>query len=380
MAGFLSTVVFVVISLNKCYSVLHEKDERRTFDKDMKLGAIGVIFTLITVCRALPYGESHIARINEQGRIIEGPYESGYLGFYGFYSSESRVCEDGYIYFCGRGYDRDTLYCYSPTLTFISSRDGGNSYHTIPLDNVRSSVFVTSEQGESYYIDVLSLTLDPKYSFEVPVSPVSITVDENDGSIWVTETYGGGEGLYKYDETGDLMYYFPEYEDISGLSNVIADGSFWATYSFVGYPDYITKIRKHAQDGSFTAETYNASGYSQGLDMAEIDGSIWLITYESELMKIDRFGNIIFRYTGIEDIRSLSINQNDGSVWVSSENYDIAHFDANGELLLHYPWFEKYVMDLAFDPSDNSVIVFSTSYLISDIQPSSLGEIKAMFR
>ena len=346
----------------------------------MKNGIIVTILILVTVYNASAYGESHIARINEQGRIIEGPYEGGYLGFYGYYSSESKVSDDGYIYFCGRGYDRDTLYCYSPTLIFISSYDGGKSYHAIPLDNVRSSVYATSEQGDSDYIDVLSLTLDPKYSFEVPVSPVSITVDENDGSIWLTETYGGREGLYKYDETGGQMKYFPEYEGISGLTNVVADGSFWATYSFIGYPDYITKMRKHAQDGSFAAETYNVSGYSQSLDMSETDGSLWLITNESELMKINRFGDIVFRYTGIEDIRSLSINQNDGSVWVSSENYDVAHFDADGDLLLHYPWFEKYVLDLAVDPSDNSVIVFSTSWLISDIQPASLGEIKAMFR
>jgi hypothetical protein len=361
-------------------TIVPEKYKGYTFEGDLKHGIIITVLALIMVYNAIAYGESHIARINEQGRIIEGPYEAGYLGYYGYYSSESEVSDDGYIYFCGRGYDRDTLYCYSPTLMFISNCDGGKSYFTIPLDNVRNSVFVASEEGDSYYIDVLSLTLDSKYSFEVPVSPVSITVDENDGSIWLTETYGGGEGLYKFDETGGQIYYFPEYEGISGLTDVVADGSFWATYSFIGHPDYITKMRKHAQDGSFAVGTYNTSGFSQDLDISETDGSIWLITYESELMKIDRFGNIIFRYTGIEDIRSLSINQNDGSAWVSSENYDIAHFNADGELLLHYPWFEEYVMDLAVDPSDNSVIVFSTSHLISGIQPSSLGEIKAMFK
>lgn len=336
-----------------------------------------IFITFLVIATAC--GASHITRINEQGTIIEGPYEEGDFGYYGYYDSESKVSDAGYIYFSAYYGGRDSVRCYSRGLSYVGYAEGYTGSSTIPLDNVRGSIYVTNERGGKDYIDVLSLTLGDKYSFEIPVSPLSITIDESNAGVWFSKTYDGG-GLYKYNEQGEQIYYFPEYDRVTKLSDVTADGSFWATYRLGSYPDYIATIRNHTEDGSYNVETFNLYGSVGEMDLWIQDGSFWVVLGDSELFKINAFGNIVFRYTGIDDIRSISVNQNDGSVWVSSENYDIACFDANGDKLLHFPWFDEYVLEVAVDPSDNSVIVFSDRRISAYIQPSSLGEIKAMFR
>jgi hypothetical protein len=334
-----------------------------------------LVLVIATAC-----GASHITRINEQGEIIEGPYEEGSFGYYGYSKSEAKIANPGYIYFSGWASFTDSyvVFCYSKNLSEIQSIPGYTGNSTIPIDNIRGSVYVANERGGKDYIDVLDLTLGDKYSYEIPVSPLSITIDQSDASVWFSKTYEGG-GLYKYNEQGEQLYYFPEYDRVTGLSDVTPDGSFWALYRFGQYSEFIIRARKHSEDGSYNVET-NPYGRAREMDVWNQDGSLWLTLEYSELFKVNALGNVVFRYSGIGYIRSISVNQNDGSVWLTGYNFDIVHLDADGNELLHFAWFEPYVVEVAVDSSDNSVVVFSDYDTYGNIQPSSLGEIKAMFR
>lgn len=338
----------------------------------MKQGVIGAILILVTVCRALPYGESHITRINEQGTIIEGPYEEGDFGYLGWHRSDSRVSDTGYIYFDAN----KELFCYSNDLSYISDSWDDVAWPTVAIDEPRGSIITETYSGS---VGVLDLTLQPKYYFSTSNYAVSIQVDETDGSIWYAACPGTNRGLYKYSELGELIYHFPEYDQFVALSEVSDDGSFWAVYNILHYP-YIRNYKKHSSDGQVIVESFICQGYLIGIEASETDGGLWVLTDDSEIYKINAQGSIAYQNSNIDDLTSISVNRNDGSVWLGTYDSAIIHLDSAGNLVRYQGWFDKYVHEIAVDPSDNSVIVFSSDYLDSNIQPSSLGEIKALFK
>jgi hypothetical protein len=204
-------------------------------------------------------------------------------------------------------------------------------------------------------------------------------VDETDGSIWYAACLGTNHGLYKYSESGELIYHFPEYDRFIALSEVGSDGSFWAVYGILHH-SMTRNYKKHSSDGAVMAETFIYHYWLKGIEASEPDGGLWVLTDDSEIYKINAQGSIVYRNSNIDDLTSISVSRNDGSVWLGTYDSAIIHLDSAGDLIRYQGWFDKYVHEIAVDASDNSVIVFSSDYLDSAIQPSSLGEIKAMFK
>ncbi len=333
--------------------------------------------TFITVLIiATACGAAHITRINDNGAIIAGP---NLITAYPEFGTYSTVSETGYIYLAYGLY----LNCYTEGLDYVTRVDNYGP-NAVTVDNVRSSVYSYSYINGQRHITVRGPTLEIKYDFDTPAGPYSLTVDESDASVWFIIGSGTYKGLYKYDDEGEEIYYFPEYPG-STITRTASDGSFWTS----GYSHGLKTVRHHLSDGTVSAETQGLREVYYITDTWTSEGSLWAIFDpwnpfhdwpDSELYKFNILGNPVLCYTGIDRMKSLSVNQNDGSVWISSVDGDIVHLDSNGGEIKRIKWFETYVFEIATDPIDNSVIIFSGSSIPASIQPSSLGEIKAMFR
>jgi len=324
-----------------------------------------MIVTVLVITTAC--GAAHITRINGEGVIVAGPK---YIDLVTYTDPRvfSEVSEAGYVYVSDS--------CYSHDLEYIASYDG---YTRLVLDNNSESTFfyINEYKDEQHYIEVRTLIFDLKFSYLIPIRPRSITVDENDGSIWFSTLLGEPFGLYKYSYGGDPIYYFPEYNSQDILSPVASDGTFWCFHPR-NEPDGASRFGPNGDILVDESRTYPPSYY-----LYKNDASFWTVDRwgPTVLYKIDSFGSIVLRLIRYGDIEEMGVDQNDGSLWLTTGDDYVVHLDINGNEIRRIKWFEGTVGGIAPDPSDDTVIVISgIEYHGGSVQPSSLGRIKAEFK
>lgn|GEM_PF-2330151 len=333
-------------------------------------GVIVVLLGTVVAC-----GAYHLTRINEDGVIIAGPTGDDYI-YNDSFESESEISEAGFILFS----DDYTLYSYSTNLEYLSSKYDGATEPSVALDNTKNLIYVPRYSDGFWFVDVCDLYLNTLDYFEIPKKPISLTVDEAADVIWLTiYYYEGYNGLYKYDGSGTLLGFFPEQYGLYNLRNTGYDGSFWSSYR----TDIQRSLKLINTNGDVSAECQYLPGLIIESSVVEYDNSIWVIYYSGgarTLCKVNRLGSIVFRNDGAPGFDCLGVNQNDGSVWLGNYQRNIKHLDSQGRVIFTNQWFEDYILDISVDPADNSAVVISGSRVYGSIQPSSFGEIKAMFR
>ncbi|UCE27095.1 MAG: hypothetical protein JSW52_12215 [Candidatus Coatesbacteria bacterium] len=337
----------------------------------MPVSTIFIILLTVVTCHA-----DHVARINENGAITAGPVTDHIIA--DWISPESNVTNERNI-FVGQ---HTQIFSYSPDLTYVASVSG--IVGGVTIDDVRNSIYISNyESGRygdhTYLVRVLDYDFNEKYSFEVPAVPISLSVDESNAGVWVSTFCGENDGLHKYNENGEETLFVPESYGVRRLGRTDVTGSVWASY--VLGTELI--LKRHDSNGNVIVEIEKLFDNFEFGEVWGNDGSIWLIVghgANTEVYKLNSVGSITARYSGMDNICSLTVNQANGSVWLTNNRGEIVRLNSDGQEELRLRWFEDQVLGAIGDPSDNSAIVFSQFNWGESIQPSSLGEIKAMFK
>lgn len=337
----------------------------------IKKAVIVISLIVATTCAA-----DHITRINKDGAIIAGPVTDYIIA--DWIAFESNVTDERNI-FVGQ---HTQIFSYSPDLTYVGSVSG--TVGGVTVDDVRNSIYISNYEsgryGEHIYlVNVLDYNFNEKFSFEIPADPVSLSVDESNADIWVSTFCGESDGLHKYNESGEEILFVPGSYGIRHLGRTDVTGSIWASY--VLGTRHI--LKRHDSYGNVIIEIENLFDDFEFGEVRVSDGSIWLIVghgANTEVYKLNNVGSITARYSGMDNIYSLTVNQANGSVWLTNDQGEIARLNSDGQEELRLRWFEDQVLGAIGDPSDNSAIIFSQFNWGESVQPASLGEIKAMFR
>ena len=323
------------------------------------------ILILITAVNTVNAYVANIYRVDENGSIITGPVSYD-IPDYDWWPTHSKVAEVGYVYVHNENY----LCCFDEELNLISTfGPAGDGSGHFSIDDVRSELVTKAGAGGIVYLD-LTLGFLKQPSLEGACRFFSI--DENDGSLWYVDTWEDNT-LYKCDHDGNPVYEFTgTFEDY--ISSVSTEGKFWIMTP--------SKVRLRNSRGWVLAEC--ESSYFHDAFICETffgDDSCWVLNkWHDSITKVNSSGEIVYHNSADFDRPTrLAVNQNDGSVWVTDQyNYDLVHLDSNGIELLRKDW-DYHLMTVAVDPSDGTVIVVDTPRS-TEITPSSLGRIKAMYK
>jgi hypothetical protein len=180
-------------------------------------------------------------------------------------------------------------------------------------------------------------------------------------------TYGGTRNLY-------LSEYRP-YKNSCDINN----GGFW----FIDHVNGRADLVKLDEEGN---ESVRNSAFEAPDDpqASTVDGGCWFIDYyKGDLYKLDAFGSIVFHDGSFNDIAAIDVNESDGSVWVASNvPKRLVHLDKDGNRELYKQWPGGDFAHLAVDQRNGTCIVIYEESKSGDlnIQPASVGEIKAMYR
>jgi hypothetical protein len=319
-------------------------------------GIITILMLLINTVGA--YGVAfNMCRIDETGTIIGGPVDLD--------SQASVICkvsEAGYVY----TYDESYIRCFDSGLQLINSVYQGSSRVSFSIDNLRNEIM--TDRTIRRYGPLLDLIEE----IEVPGYLDQLTVDPSDGAIWYTTAWPDERALYKVSYEGELIYYFPDYNNFM-LTRVAPTGEFWASKGgdYIG----ITFIDSY---GVILAEAPTVHG--PYIEIYFGDLSCWARGGWNIITKVNADGSIIYNNTtDFNRPHDLAVDQDDGSVWIADTyNYDVVHLDQNGDELLRTDW-DWVARAIAVDPTDSTVIVVSSLGDVS-IEPASVGRIKALFK
>jgi hypothetical protein len=320
-----------------------------------------VIILLILIIAANPVAAYraafNICRIDEAGTIIGGPVDvdaqAGVI---------CKVSEAGYIY----TYDESYIRCFDSGLQLINSVYHGSSRVSFSIDDLRNEI-ITDRTIRRY-----GPSLDLIEEIEVPGYLDQLTVDPSDEAIWYTTAWPDERALYKVTYEGELIYYFPEYDNFM-LTRVSPTGEFWASKG----GDYIG-ITLINSDGVVLAEAPTVHGPYIKIYLGDL--SCWARGGWNIITKVNANGSIVYNNTtDFNRPLDLAVDQEDGSVWIAdTNNYNIVHLDQNGGELLRADW-DWVARAIAVDPVDGTVIVVSSLGDVS-IEPTSIGRIKTEFK
>jgi|GEM_PF-2306283 len=185
-------------------------------------------------------------------------------------------------------------------------------------------------------------------------------------------------GIHKFEDSGDRIFYKDGYLPVQ-LANGSPDGSIWFQDNRYGG---FYELVKMAADGS---EEFRLANFDFPLDpqVDPNDGSCWVFErYLGDLYKVDTFGSIVFHDGSFNEIAAIDVNESDGSVWVASNiPKRLVHLDKDGNRQLYKQWPGGDFAHLAVDQRNGTCIVIYEESAKSDlnIQPASVGEIKAMY-
>jgi hypothetical protein len=320
-----------------------------------------IILLAVMIVSVNAYGTNYLWRLDEGGDVIDGPtaFDESVDWHYDF--AVSRL---GYIYFYGE-YD---FICFGSDLTIVNTETAYGVYPSFSIDNTRDEIIAPGS------IRRYGPTLNLIDEFEVPSYPYWLTVDPFDGSIWYTSLIQGEEGLYKVNDNGGFIYYFQD-GFIGYQTDVSPLGTFWITDIAPDFED----LRLLGPDGETLAEASVKLHWD--MEMYFADESCWFITNDPiGIGKVNSAGSVVYNNsTDFDRPRDLAIDQSDGSVWIADTyNYDIVHLDQNGGELLRTDWDEELIA-IAVDPTNDTIVVVS-SPAHAEIEPSSVGRIKAEFK
>jgi hypothetical protein len=313
----------------------------------------------------------------------------------------ARVNEDGDILF-----DRDTGFASDIYEVEVSEVDG-SIYMSMHYVNMRKF-------DENGYLDT---------GFDLPtmISTLDFDIDAED-YLWIPgQSYRADNGLFKYTNTGDEEFgitdfaahnastiddpvgvwvsahsvhdywmpgvhrfeadgtrnlYLPEYRPFKNSCNV-NNGDFWFIDHINGRADLV----KLDEDGNESARN-SAFEAPDDPQASTVDGGCWFIS-GAGIIKVNAFGSVVFRDGSFSDIAAIDVNESDGSVWVASNiPKRLVHLDKDGNRMLYKEWPGGDFAHLAVDQRNGTCIVIYEEYRSGaemNIQPASVGEIKAMY-
>ncbi len=186
-------------------------------------------------------------------------------------------------------------------------------------------------------------------------------------------------GVHRFTSLGSREYYLDNYKAYY-LSAYESADYLWFTDE-VNSPFYHGEVIYIDSTG---AESLRLTDYNLPVDLQcdQLTGGCWFYEYEmGDVIKVSPSGGEVFRDPSFTDVAAIDVYEADGSVWVAANGKAaLVHLSAGGEELLSLP-FEAEMLHLAVDQRDGSCVVISDGNGLGDlnIQPSSVGRIKAMF-
>jgi hypothetical protein len=209
--------------------------------------------------------------------------------------------------------------------------------------------------------------------------PVDSTYDFSENEAWacVDDPHDYVmPGVHKFTDSVSRIFYIPGYQPGYIDSDAIT-GSAWFIDAYLG-------LVKMTVDG--TEEFVNhAIDHPLDPQASNVDGGCWFFDcYTGDLYKVDTFGSIVFHDDSFSDIAAIDVNESDGSVWVASNiPKRLVHLDKDGKRMLYKQWPGGDFAHLAVDQRNATCIVIYEEYKSGrsdvNIQPASVGEIKAMY-
>jgi hypothetical protein len=302
----------------------------------------------------------------------------------------------------------------------IFDRDAGFSPDVIEVE--------VSEVDGSIYVSMDRFNIGKFYengfwddSFDLPLFVDTYGFDiDSENYLWITGPESSDWGLYKYTSSGDyvdgLEDFAPTTAKHNGLSHIWS-GDRNAGSSMIGvhkisddldrdlyldqYKPFDTsydKVSKHFwfmngkggigsvvklnEDGDEEFEVFGIEA-PDDLQASPIDGGCWLIQGSNgDLIKLNSLGAVIFHDGSFNEIAAIDVNESDGSVWVASNiPKRLVHLDKDGNRQLYKQWPGGDFAHLAADQRNGTCIVIYEESKSGDlnIQPASVGEIKAMY-
>jgi hypothetical protein len=310
----------------------------------------------------------------------------------------ARVNEDGDILF-----DRDAGFSPDVIEVEVSEVDG-----SIYVSMYQFNIGKFNENG--YYDAGFDLTLFAQTrDFDV----------SNHGYLWITgDEISSDEGLYKYTDNGDYVDGAEDFDPNSSSYDDSLNEVWAADDDFQGsgvhkFDEYLSRLLNKTgyqaqyincdslsgnlwfgdiRPGHYEVVSLNSSGderlsryITEGpkdFQASPVDGGCWFIS-GGGLIKVDTYGSIIFRDSSFNEIAAIDVNESDGSVWVASNiPKRLVHLDKDGNRQLYKEWPGGDFAHLAVDQRNGTCIVIYEEYRSGaemNIQPASVGEIKAMY-
>ncbi|UCE28153.1 MAG: hypothetical protein JSW52_05240 [Candidatus Coatesbacteria bacterium] len=202
--------------------------------------------------------------------------------------------------------------------------------------------------------------------------------DEYD-EVWAIAANVIQEGVHKFTDSGSRLFYKPGYLPYASLAADVPSGAAWFQNLSGGIRELV-KMRSNG-DEEFRLRNFE---FPRDPQTCSLDGSCWLFEhYSGDLIKLNSAGAIIFRDSSFSDIAAIDVNESDGSVWVASNvPKRLVRLDKDGNRQLYKEWPGGDFAHLAVDQRNGTCIVVYEEYRSGagvNIQPASVGEIKAMY-
>jgi hypothetical protein len=226
----------------------------------------------------------------------------------------------------------------------------------VEISEVDGAVYVSTND-----VEMLKFDENGYYDtgFDLPAMHSTHGFDLNYADhLWISGIEVIGDyGLYEYDSAGG---YINGFEGFYPADNYFDDNRYevWAG----GGAPLEPGVHKFTEDGTllFYLSEYRPR---ERMDGNSLDGSFWFAN--------GRYGKW-----------ELDVNESDGSVWVASNiPKRLVHLDKDGNRMLYKQWPGGDFAHLAVDQRNGTCIVIYEEYRSGDlnIQPASVGEIKAMY-
>jgi hypothetical protein len=210
--------------------------------------------------------------------------------------------------------------------------------------------------------------------------PIDASFDDTLHEVWAgveDPVEENQPGVHKFTESGSDIMYIPGYRPLYIDGNSIS-GSLW----FRQKPSGIGELIKLDAEGVEEVRLVNFSA-PKDPQVDPISDGCWVFEqYTGDLYKVDTFGSIVFHDGSFNEIAAIDVNESDGSVWVASNiPKRLVHLDKDGNRELYKEWPGGDFAHLAVDQRNGTCIVIYEESAKSDlnIQPASVGEIKAMY-
>jgi hypothetical protein len=211
--------------------------------------------------------------------------------------------------------------------------------------------------------------------------PIDASFDDTLREVWagVEDPFEESQpGVHKFTESGSDIMYIPGYRPLY-IDGNSTSGSLW----FRQRPSGKGELIKLDAEG---VEEFRLVNFSAPKDpqVDPIGDGCWFFEqYSGDLFKVNALGSIVFHDGSFSDIAAIDVNESDGSVWVASNiPKRLVHLDKDGNRQLYKEWPGGDFAHLAVDQRNGTCIVIYEEYKSGtdvNIQPASVGEIKAMY-